>query len=157
MFKEARSHDHIEAKNDMETHIRARKLPLTRKIYAFYRAPIVKFWSNTVWREHMDAHSHIQPSIMVVYQGRVLGDIIYKEQVLLLGTGCFCFQKSYLNTPVEIKVLLRFLLRRYLHTGTLLKNQGPFWGRQLVPVGWSLVTKKCLWRWYFSWKWWVQV
>uniref|UniRef100_A0A8D0AR36 non-specific serine/threonine protein kinase n=1 Tax=Sander lucioperca TaxID=283035 RepID=A0A8D0AR36_SANLU len=49
VFKEARSHDHVEAKNDMETHIRARKLPLTRKIYAFYHAPIVKFWSNTLF------------------------------------------------------------------------------------------------------------
>lgn len=48
VFKEARSHDHLEAKNDMETHVRSRKLPLTRKIYAFYHAPIVKFWSNTV-------------------------------------------------------------------------------------------------------------
>uniref|UniRef100_A0A8D0DFS6 non-specific serine/threonine protein kinase n=1 Tax=Sander lucioperca TaxID=283035 RepID=A0A8D0DFS6_SANLU len=46
---EARSHDHVEAKNDMETHFRARKLPLTRKIYAFYHAPIVKFWSNTLF------------------------------------------------------------------------------------------------------------
>uniref|UniRef100_A0A8D0DCZ9 non-specific serine/threonine protein kinase n=1 Tax=Sander lucioperca TaxID=283035 RepID=A0A8D0DCZ9_SANLU len=49
VFKEARSHDHVEAKNDMETHFRARKLPLTRKIYAFYHAPIVKFWSNTLF------------------------------------------------------------------------------------------------------------
>ncbi|XP_044057546.1 transient receptor potential cation channel subfamily M member 7 isoform X2 [Siniperca chuatsi] len=49
VFKEARSHDHVEAKNDMETHIRSRKLPLTRKIYAFYHAPIVKFWSNTLF------------------------------------------------------------------------------------------------------------
>uniref|UniRef100_A0A4W6FIZ8 Transient receptor potential cation channel, subfamily M, member 7 n=1 Tax=Lates calcarifer TaxID=8187 RepID=A0A4W6FIZ8_LATCA len=46
---EARSHDHVEAKNDMETHVRSRKLPLTRKIYAFYHAPIVKFWSNTLF------------------------------------------------------------------------------------------------------------
>ncbi|XP_034733762.1 transient receptor potential cation channel subfamily M member 7 [Etheostoma cragini] len=49
VFKESRSHDHVEAKNDMETHIRARKLPLTRKFYAFYHAPIVKFWSNTLF------------------------------------------------------------------------------------------------------------
>lgn len=38
----------MEAKNDAETQFRSRKLPLTRKIYAFYRAPIVKFWFNTV-------------------------------------------------------------------------------------------------------------
>uniref|UniRef100_A0A3B4WFF6 non-specific serine/threonine protein kinase n=1 Tax=Seriola lalandi dorsalis TaxID=1841481 RepID=A0A3B4WFF6_SERLL len=49
VFKEARSQDHVEAKTDMETHIRSRKLPLTRKIYAFYHAPIVKFWSNTLF------------------------------------------------------------------------------------------------------------
>uniref|UniRef100_A0A8C3AAF2 non-specific serine/threonine protein kinase n=1 Tax=Cyclopterus lumpus TaxID=8103 RepID=A0A8C3AAF2_CYCLU len=35
--------------NDMDTQIRSRKLPLTRKIYAFYHAPIVKFWSNTLF------------------------------------------------------------------------------------------------------------
>ncbi|XP_041837044.1 transient receptor potential cation channel subfamily M member 7 isoform X2 [Melanotaenia boesemani] len=49
VFKEARSQDHVEAKNDMETQVRSRKLPLTRKIYAFYHAPIVKFWSNTLF------------------------------------------------------------------------------------------------------------
>ncbi|KAG7268500.1 hypothetical protein CRUP_025892 [Coryphaenoides rupestris] len=49
VFKEARSHDHTEVKNDSETHVRSRKLPLTRKIYAFYHAPIVKFWSNTLF------------------------------------------------------------------------------------------------------------
>uniref|UniRef100_A0A7N8X891 non-specific serine/threonine protein kinase n=1 Tax=Mastacembelus armatus TaxID=205130 RepID=A0A7N8X891_9TELE len=49
VFKEARSTDHTEAKNDMETHIRSRKLPLGRKIYGFYHAPIVKFWSNTLF------------------------------------------------------------------------------------------------------------
>ncbi|XP_028258649.1 transient receptor potential cation channel subfamily M member 7 isoform X3 [Parambassis ranga] len=49
VFKEARSHDHVEVKNDMEMHVRSRKLPLTRKIYAFYHAPIVKFWSNTLF------------------------------------------------------------------------------------------------------------
>lgn len=48
VFKESRSQDHTEAKTDAETQFRSRKLPLTRKIYAFYRAPIVKFWSNTV-------------------------------------------------------------------------------------------------------------
>uniref|UniRef100_A0A8C5CWR8 non-specific serine/threonine protein kinase n=1 Tax=Gadus morhua TaxID=8049 RepID=A0A8C5CWR8_GADMO len=49
VFKEARSHDTTEVKNDTETHPRSRKLPLTRKIYAFYHAPIVKFWSNTLF------------------------------------------------------------------------------------------------------------
>ncbi|XP_010776092.1 transient receptor potential cation channel subfamily M member 7, partial [Notothenia coriiceps] len=50
VFKEARSNDNVETKSDIDTQIRSRKLPLTRKIYAFYHAPIVKFWSNTVWR-----------------------------------------------------------------------------------------------------------
>ncbi|XP_077418955.1 transient receptor potential cation channel subfamily M member 7 isoform X1 [Vanacampus margaritifer] len=49
VFKEARSSDPVDAKTDMETHVRSRKLPLTRKIYAFYHAPIVKFWSNTLF------------------------------------------------------------------------------------------------------------
>ncbi|XP_054626160.1 transient receptor potential cation channel subfamily M member 7 isoform X2 [Dunckerocampus dactyliophorus] len=49
VFKEARSSDPAEAKTDMETPVRSRKLPLTRKVYAFYHAPIVKFWSNTLF------------------------------------------------------------------------------------------------------------
>uniref|UniRef100_A0A8C5IAR8 non-specific serine/threonine protein kinase n=1 Tax=Gouania willdenowi TaxID=441366 RepID=A0A8C5IAR8_GOUWI len=49
VFKETRTHDHVESKNELETHVRSRKLPLTRKIYAFYHAPIVKFWSNTLF------------------------------------------------------------------------------------------------------------
>ncbi|XP_062418003.1 transient receptor potential cation channel subfamily M member 7 [Pungitius pungitius] len=49
VFKEARSQDHVETKSEMETQFRSRKLPLTRKIYAFYHAPIVKFWSNTLF------------------------------------------------------------------------------------------------------------
>ncbi|XP_008403007.1 transient receptor potential cation channel subfamily M member 7 isoform X2 [Poecilia reticulata] len=49
VFKEARTHEHLEVKNDMEKQVRSRKLPLTRKIYAFYHAPIVKFWSNTLF------------------------------------------------------------------------------------------------------------
>ncbi|XP_027871107.1 transient receptor potential cation channel subfamily M member 7 isoform X1 [Xiphophorus couchianus] len=49
VFKEARTHEHPEVKNDMEKQVRSRKLPLTRKIYAFYHAPIVKFWSNTLF------------------------------------------------------------------------------------------------------------
>ncbi|XP_057685285.1 transient receptor potential cation channel subfamily M member 7-like, partial [Corythoichthys intestinalis] len=47
VLKETRSSEPVDTKNDMETHVRTRKLPLTRKIYAFYHAPIVKFWSNT--------------------------------------------------------------------------------------------------------------
>uniref|UniRef100_UPI0009B3E998 transient receptor potential cation channel subfamily M member 7-like n=1 Tax=Monopterus albus TaxID=43700 RepID=UPI0009B3E998 len=49
VFKETRSSDHVEVKNDMETHVRSRKLPLGRKFYAFYHAPIVKFWFNTLF------------------------------------------------------------------------------------------------------------
>ncbi|XP_057684456.1 transient receptor potential cation channel subfamily M member 7 isoform X2 [Corythoichthys intestinalis] len=49
VLKETRSSEPVDTKNDMETHVRTRKLPLTRKIYAFYHAPIVKFWSNTLF------------------------------------------------------------------------------------------------------------
>lgn len=63
----------MEAKSDAETQFRSRKLPLTRKIYAFYRAPIVKFWSNTVGRLQSGGHNHVQPSI-VVYQRSALGN-----------------------------------------------------------------------------------
>ena len=48
MFKEARGDDNVEVKTEAETHVRSRRLPLTRKFYAFYHAPIVKFWFNTV-------------------------------------------------------------------------------------------------------------
>uniref|UniRef100_A0A672SBN6 non-specific serine/threonine protein kinase n=1 Tax=Sinocyclocheilus grahami TaxID=75366 RepID=A0A672SBN6_SINGR len=34
--------------NETEVHVRSRRLPITRKFYAFYHAPIVKFWFNTV-------------------------------------------------------------------------------------------------------------
>uniref|UniRef100_A0A3Q1H1H5 non-specific serine/threonine protein kinase n=1 Tax=Anabas testudineus TaxID=64144 RepID=A0A3Q1H1H5_ANATE len=49
VFKETRASDHVDGKSDMETHIRSRNLPLGRKIHAFYHAPIVKFWSNTLF------------------------------------------------------------------------------------------------------------
>lgn len=65
VFKEARASDHVDAKNDMETHVRSRRLPLGRKMHAFYHAPIVKFWSNTVWDSHENtpARSHTHPSL----------------------------------------------------------------------------------------------
>uniref|UniRef100_A0A8C1T6Q5 non-specific serine/threonine protein kinase n=1 Tax=Cyprinus carpio TaxID=7962 RepID=A0A8C1T6Q5_CYPCA len=34
-------------KSETEVHVRSRRLPITRKFYAFYHAPIVKFWFNT--------------------------------------------------------------------------------------------------------------
>uniref|UniRef100_A0A3Q3KXC3 non-specific serine/threonine protein kinase n=1 Tax=Mastacembelus armatus TaxID=205130 RepID=A0A3Q3KXC3_9TELE len=49
VLNEARSTDHTEAKNDIETHVHSRKLTLGRKMYAFYRAPIAKFWFNTLF------------------------------------------------------------------------------------------------------------
>lgn len=49
VFKESRAHDHLEGKSDTDAPVRSRKLPLTRKIYAFYHAPIVKFWANTLF------------------------------------------------------------------------------------------------------------
>lgn len=48
VFKEIRILDSSEGKNEMEMHIKSKKLPITRKFYAFYHAPIVKFWFNTL-------------------------------------------------------------------------------------------------------------
>ncbi|MBN3290125.1 TRPM7 protein, partial [Polypterus senegalus] len=47
VFKEVRPSDNIEMKNEAEFH-RPRRIPVTRKFYAFYHAPIVKFWFNTL-------------------------------------------------------------------------------------------------------------
>ncbi|KAJ8247832.1 hypothetical protein GJAV_G00251040 [Gymnothorax javanicus] len=48
VFKEVRLNDNIEAKSETEIHVRPRRIPITRKFYAFYHAPIVKFWFNTL-------------------------------------------------------------------------------------------------------------
>jgi transient receptor potential cation channel subfamily M protein 7 len=48
VFQEAKADDNVEVKDEAETQVRSRRLPLTRKFYAFYHAPIVKFWFNTV-------------------------------------------------------------------------------------------------------------
>ncbi|XP_045305713.1 transient receptor potential cation channel subfamily M member 7 isoform X3 [Leopardus geoffroyi] len=48
VFKEVRILDSSEGKNEMEIQIKSKKLPITRKFYAFYHAPIVKFWFNTL-------------------------------------------------------------------------------------------------------------
>ena len=48
MFKESRVNESTDVKNEMEVLIRSRRLPITRKFYDFYHAPIVKFWTNTV-------------------------------------------------------------------------------------------------------------
>lgn len=48
VFKEVKILDSSEGKNEMEIHIKSKKLPITRKFYAFYHAPIVKFWFNTL-------------------------------------------------------------------------------------------------------------
>ncbi|XP_059557568.1 transient receptor potential cation channel subfamily M member 7 isoform X9 [Myotis daubentonii] len=47
VFKEVRILDSNEGKSEMEIQIKSKKLPITRKFYAFYHAPIVKFWFNT--------------------------------------------------------------------------------------------------------------
>ncbi|XP_016343860.1 transient receptor potential cation channel subfamily M member 7 [Sinocyclocheilus anshuiensis] len=49
VFKEARPNENADVKNEMEVHVRSRRLPITRKFYAFYHAPIVKFWFNTLF------------------------------------------------------------------------------------------------------------
>uniref|UniRef100_A0A2K6GWX9 non-specific serine/threonine protein kinase n=1 Tax=Propithecus coquereli TaxID=379532 RepID=A0A2K6GWX9_PROCO len=48
VFKEVRILDNNEGKSEMEIQIKSKKLPITRKFYAFYHAPIVKFWFNTL-------------------------------------------------------------------------------------------------------------
>ncbi|XP_062485066.1 transient receptor potential cation channel subfamily M member 7 [Pezoporus occidentalis] len=48
VFKEIRILDNALEKHDMETPAKPKKLPITQKFYAFYHAPIVKFWFNTL-------------------------------------------------------------------------------------------------------------
>nr|XP_033775788.1 transient receptor potential cation channel subfamily M member 7 [Geotrypetes seraphini] len=48
VFKEVRFLDETEVKHEIETQAKPRRLPITRKFYAFYHAPIVKFWFNTL-------------------------------------------------------------------------------------------------------------
>ncbi|KAL2300829.1 hypothetical protein Nmel_013720, partial [Mimus melanotis] len=48
VFKEVRILDSTFEKNDMETPAKPKRLPITQKFYAFYHAPIVKFWFNTL-------------------------------------------------------------------------------------------------------------
>uniref|UniRef100_A0A669PVB5 Transient receptor potential cation channel subfamily M member 7 n=1 Tax=Phasianus colchicus TaxID=9054 RepID=A0A669PVB5_PHACC len=40
--------DSTTEKHDMETPAKPKRLPITQKFYAFYHAPIVKFWFNTL-------------------------------------------------------------------------------------------------------------
>ncbi|XP_050956677.1 transient receptor potential cation channel subfamily M member 7 isoform X2 [Labeo rohita] len=49
VFKEARLNENADMKIETEVHVRSRRLPITRKFYAFYHAPIVKFWFNTLF------------------------------------------------------------------------------------------------------------
>ncbi|KAM4749478.1 transient receptor potential cation channel subfamily M member 7 [Rhinophrynus dorsalis] len=48
VFKEVRVFDNTEVKHEIETQAKPRRLPITQKFYAFYHAPIVKFWFNTL-------------------------------------------------------------------------------------------------------------
>ncbi|XP_010293239.1 PREDICTED: transient receptor potential cation channel subfamily M member 7 [Phaethon lepturus] len=48
VFKEVRILDSTLDKHDMETPAKPKRLPITQKFYAFYHAPIVKFWFNTL-------------------------------------------------------------------------------------------------------------
>ncbi|NXX78583.1 TRPM7 protein, partial [Urocolius indicus] len=48
VFKEVRILDSTLEKHDMETPTKPKRLPITQKFYAFYHAPIVKFWFNTL-------------------------------------------------------------------------------------------------------------
>ncbi|XP_068131494.1 transient receptor potential cation channel subfamily M member 7 isoform X2 [Hyperolius riggenbachi] len=49
VFREVEVFDSTEVKNEMENQTRTRRLPITQKFYAFYHAPIVKFWFNTLF------------------------------------------------------------------------------------------------------------
>ncbi|XP_047678057.1 transient receptor potential cation channel subfamily M member 7 isoform X2 [Tachysurus fulvidraco] len=49
VFKDSRITEHVELKSEAEVLVRSRRLPITRQFYAFYHAPIVKFWSNTLF------------------------------------------------------------------------------------------------------------
>lgn len=49
VFKEVRMNENAEMKSESEVHVRSRRLPITRKFHAFYHAPIVKFWFNTLF------------------------------------------------------------------------------------------------------------
>ncbi|XP_059363002.1 transient receptor potential cation channel subfamily M member 7-like isoform X1 [Carassius carassius] len=49
VFKEVRPNENADVKSETEVHVRSRRLPITRKFYAFYHAPIVKFWFNTLF------------------------------------------------------------------------------------------------------------
>ncbi|XP_063782068.1 transient receptor potential cation channel subfamily M member 7 [Pseudophryne corroboree] len=49
VFKEVQVFDGTEVKSEIETQTKTRKLPITQKLYAFYHAPIVKFWFNTLF------------------------------------------------------------------------------------------------------------
>ncbi|XP_074863155.1 transient receptor potential cation channel subfamily M member 7 isoform X2 [Carettochelys insculpta] len=48
VFKEVRILDSTDGKHDMEMPTKPKRLPITRKFYSFYHAPIVKFWFNTL-------------------------------------------------------------------------------------------------------------
>ncbi|XP_041444214.1 transient receptor potential cation channel subfamily M member 7 isoform X4 [Xenopus laevis] len=48
VFREVRPFDTMDVKHEIETQAKPRKLPITQKFYAFYHAPIVKFWFNTL-------------------------------------------------------------------------------------------------------------
>ncbi|XP_050165905.1 transient receptor potential cation channel subfamily M member 7 isoform X1 [Myiozetetes cayanensis] len=48
VFKEVKILDSSLEKHDMETPAKPKRLPITQKFYAFYHAPIVKFWFNTL-------------------------------------------------------------------------------------------------------------
>ncbi|XP_009976481.1 PREDICTED: transient receptor potential cation channel subfamily M member 7 [Tauraco erythrolophus] len=48
VFKEVRILDSTLEKHDMDTPAKPKRLPITQKFYAFYHAPIVKFWFNTL-------------------------------------------------------------------------------------------------------------
>ncbi|XP_073474714.1 transient receptor potential cation channel subfamily M member 7-like isoform X1 [Aquarana catesbeiana] len=49
VFREVQVFDNAEVKHEIEIQTKTRRLPLAQKFYAFYHAPIVKFWFNTLF------------------------------------------------------------------------------------------------------------
>ncbi|XP_053573415.1 transient receptor potential cation channel subfamily M member 7 [Bombina bombina] len=48
VFKEVQVFDNTEVKHDLEIQVKPHRLPITQRFYAFYHAPIAKFWFNTL-------------------------------------------------------------------------------------------------------------
>ncbi|KAJ8249373.1 hypothetical protein GJAV_G00234070 [Gymnothorax javanicus] len=48
VLRDGRPGDHAELRSEGDQQVRGRRIPITRRFHAFYHAPIVKFWFNTL-------------------------------------------------------------------------------------------------------------